>query len=200
MQLESREKWLNHASGPLAKLIADAGFAMPEKVRYTCGWPSRGGLGKAKRTIGQCWDSKCSADKTFEILISPTQAEPVEVLAILIHEMIHAAVGLECGHKGNFRKCAKAVGLEGKMTATNAGKELTEKLMKIGEKLGNYPHAKLTGRSKDSGPKKQGCRQLKCTCEDCGYLIRVTRQWIDQGLPVCCCGGAFTDESDGSDE
>lgn len=33
------------------------------------------------------------------------------------------------------------------------------------------------------------CRQRKCACEDCGYVIRVTRSWMAEGLPTCACGG-----------
>lgn len=40
-----------------------------------------------------------------------------------------------------------------------------------------------------------GSRLRKVACEDCGYTIRVTRSWMDQGLPSCPCGGRMVPES-----
>jgi len=34
-------------------------------------------------------------------------------------------------------------------------------------------------------------RNRKAECEDCGYVVRVTREWIGRGLPSCVCGGPF---------
>src|SRR6058998_2612709 len=32
------------------------------------------------------------------------------------------------------------------------------------------------------------CRLRKAECRGCGYVIRLTREWIARGLPVCPCG------------
>jgi hypothetical protein len=189
----TREQWLAKAAVKLTRRIEAAGFKMPEKVRYTCGFPSKSALAKKRQRIGECWDAGCSKDGTFEISVSPTQADATRVLDILLHEMIHSAVGLECGHKGNFKKCAVACGLDGKMTATTAGPELAKDLTKLAEQLGPYPHAKLEGR-KSNAPKKQGTRMLKLECVDCGYVARTTKKWIETGLPTCHCGGTFTSD------
>jgi hypothetical protein len=85
---------------------------------------------------------------------------------------------------GRFAKVAKAFGLEGKMTATVAGAELTERLNALVEQLGEYPHALL----KESG-KKQSTRMIKCECYSCGYIARTSSKWIEQaGAPICPCG------------
>lgn len=31
-------------------------------------------------------------------------------------------------------------------------------------------------------------RLRKAECDECGYVIRVTREWIARGLPLCPCG------------
>ena len=31
-------------------------------------------------------------------------------------------------------------------------------------------------------------RQLKAVCKECGYTVRVTRKWLNIGVPVCPCG------------
>jgi hypothetical protein len=43
--------------------------------------------------------------------------------------------------------------------------------------------------TKTKRPKRPTCRLRKAACADCGYTIRVTRSWLERGLPVCPCGG-----------
>ncbi len=175
----TREQWLNAAALLVRPLFDEQGANDYPRFRVSCGWP-KGGRGK---TIGQAWHPESSGDGTSEIFISPALDEPVRVLDILIHELIHATVGNDAGHRGPFRKLAKAIGLEGKMTATVAGEELATKLLALTGNLGPYPHAELSKSSRI----KQGTRMLKLMCE-CGYTVRTTQKWIDVGLPTCCCG------------
>jgi hypothetical protein len=107
----------------MAPWFEDQGYSLP-RYRVAIGFPSTGKRGKR---IGECWDGRASADGTFEVLIRPDQSDPIEVAAILAHELVHAAVGLECGHNptlnaryaaallGNYRRqtgsWADAVGL-----------------------------------------------------------------------------------------
>jgi hypothetical protein len=32
------------------------------------------------------------------------------------------------------------------------------------------------------------CRMRKAECRGCGYTVRLSREWIAKGLPVCPCG------------
>lgn len=185
----TRERWLNDFVELARPIFEDNGFPIPEKIRVSVGWTSKGARGKA---IGECWSHKASADGTFEIFVSPLLSDASRVCDVLTHELIHAAVGLECGHRGQFRVCAVKLGLEGRMTATIAGTLWHEWADPIVEKLGAFPHATLKGQS--SGKKKQTTRMLKAECE-CGYVIRLTKTWAEQGLPTCMCGGAFTLEA-----
>ena len=187
--MPSREDWLGRLVDALRPTFAELGNPLPERIRVSCGWPSRSALsGKAKR-IGEAWSQRCSADGAHETFLSPVLADPMEVGATLVHELVHHAVGVQAGHKGPFRKLATAVGLVGKMTATTAGKELQARLHALTEQLGQYPHATLTG---GDGRKKQSTRMLKVACPDCGCIVRMTRQWLDQvGAPTCACGSAM---------
>lgn len=185
MNHPTRETYLQAATTHLAPLFAAQGFPLPP-VRASVGIPAGGAGGKLKR-IGECWSNRASADNTTEIFICPSQSEPVQVLAILLHELIHAAVGLECGHKGPFKRVALALGLEGKMTATTPGEQLTRDLATLAASLGDYPHAALNTAL--SGRKKQGTRMIKLVCDDCGWSCRTAQKNVDAGLPVCHCGG-----------
>lgn len=185
----TREDWLNRAVLELAPLLAEHDAELPP-VRVSVGFP-KGTRGKGAHAIGQCWTHMCSADGTHEVFISPELADPARVLDVLAHELIHAAVGIDAGHRKPFTRMARAIGLDGKPTATVAGPEFTAWAVAPLVALGAYPHAALTPGA-SSGPKKQGTRMLKLTCEGCTMVIRTTRKWLDDtGAPQCACGGTF---------
>ena len=177
----TREEWLQAGINGLKEMFAEIGETVPE-VYVSVGFP-KGSRGKGK-AIGQCHPSALSGDEKAHIFIHPMLTDSARVLDVLAHEMIHALDNCESGHMGRFAKVAKAFGLEGKMTATVAGAELTERLNALVEQLGEYPHALL----KESG-KKQSTRMIKCECYSCGYIARTSSKWIEQaGAPICPCG------------
>jgi len=178
VQKRIREKWLNEAVEAIQPIFTAKGYQVPQKIRVSVGFPYRG-----RKALGQCFSTKVSADGSFEVFVSPTIACPLTVLAILVHEIAHTVVGTEAKHKKVFKQCATAVGLEGKATATHAGKELAEQLCKIIDKLGPYPHAVLNPTKTD---KKQTTRLIKVSCPKCDYVARVTRIHLDEkGAPIC---------------
>lgn len=152
---------------------------LPDRFRVTMS------LTKRKKAIGVCYHPDCSGDQTYEILIRLDQANPMEVAAVLAHELIHSAVGLEHGHKGEFKRVALEIGLEGKMTNTVAGDLFKSSMKKILEDAGPFPHAALDWNGKKSGPKKQTTRMKKTECQECGYTVRVTEKWLEVGPPSC---------------
>jgi len=181
----NREAWLTEGIKQLRPIFKRNQYTFPDKVRVSCGFPkgSRGG----KKAIGQCWTRKCSKSGYFEIFISPVVADSFKALEVLSHEMVHATVGIKAGHKGPFKRCALAIGLEGKMTATTAGQDLAPVLNDIAVILGPYPHDELNP-SAESTIKKQGTRLIKAKCPTDDYTVRITKKWIDFGLPTCPCG------------
>lgn len=181
----TREQWLDALVSALRPTFAAHGSPLPDRIRVSCGWP-HGGSGKRK-AIGQAWSPACSADGTHETFVSPVLADPVEVAAVMVHELVHHAVGVKEGHKGPFRKLALALGLEGKMTETVAGEALKRILAATCESIGPHPHAAM---STAPDMKKQGTRMLKVACGECGCIVRMTRQWLAEvGAPTCACGG-----------
>ena len=192
----TREEWLLACIEQLRPDFDEIGSPLPVKIRASCGWPSKSGLAKKKRRIGEAWSAKCSGDETFEVFISPVLKKTDEVVATLVHEAVHCAVGVESGHKGAFKKAAKAIGLEGKMTDTTAGPELAARICEIVEEVGPYPHAELTS---SNAPKKQGTRMLLVKCPACEYQVRTTKKWLEVGVPTCPCGTVMVAE-EGDDE
>lgn len=188
----TREEWLNRAVNHLRSHFADAGITLPRTIRVSCGWPSRRATSRSRRTIGQCFPTAMAADKVPQLFISPVLAEPTAVLTVLAHELVHAADDCSSGHRGEFVRMAKAVGLVAPWTATTASEELQLVLERMAAELGEYPHAELVPSNKI---KKDGTRMLKIECRDCGFVARTTRKWIDDvGLPTCACGGEFEEE------
>ena len=202
MSTTTREQWLLDCVLALRPDFERVGFPLPEKIRASCSWPSKSALAAKTRRIGECWSAECSGDASFETFVSPVLTDPIEVSATLLHELVHSAVGLDAKHKGPFKTCAKAIGLEGKMTATHAGEELTARLREITDTLGPYPHAKLD-KSKSNAPKKQGTRMILVKCPECEYQVRTTQKWLDVGVPTCPCGAEMVADQpdiDGGDE
>ncbi len=192
--MRTREEWLHDLAARVAPLL---GIPVPA-IRCSVGFPggrSRGGRGKR---IGECWDSAASADGSHAIFVSPTIADAATAAHVLVHEMVHAAVGVKHGHRGPFRRVALSIGLTGKMTATTATPELADKLAEIVDEIGPYPHAQLNADL--SGRKKQSTRMKKITCSACGYTARTTAKWLEHGTPVCPCGTKMTAEDSADDD
>ena len=176
---KTRQEWLDQA----IVLLAVEGLKLP-KYRATIGLPSSGGFSHKKRTIGQCFYPECSADKTTEIMISPTRDKPMEILETTAHEMVHGTLGAGFGHGPKFRALATSIGLVGKMTATEPGPVFIARTKMILKTLGDFPHRKI---NVDVGRKKQSTRMVKVTCMDCGMVFRTSNKWIEASYDVMDC-------------
>jgi hypothetical protein len=178
----TRESWLGELVDGLRPLFWKAGVTLPDKLRVSCGWPSSKGLSSV---IGECWFPVTSKDGYHDIFVNPRLDDPIEVGEVLVHELCHTIAGLAAGHKAPFKRLAESVGLEGKMTATVAGVELTQKIALVTSDMIPYPHGAITPPTKIG---KQGTRMLKVVCPDCDYTVRTTAKWLQVGVPVCPCG------------
>lgn len=191
----TREEWLKAAEAIMATWIEIEGYEYPTNTRVACGFPKQSkGRGVA---IGQCWSTEVSGDKHFEIFVSPTHANAVEACGTLLHEMVHATVGIEAGHGKEFVKLARLVGLEGKATHCGPGadtKELIE--LRVLKSLGAYPAAQMNILDIKTKKVPNGKTYLrKCECEECGYIAYTTAKWITEvGLPHCPDHGEMEDK------
>jgi len=191
----TREGWLKAAAEALTSQLHAAGVKMPPHWNVSVGFPKR--AHKPGGAIGECWDKNASTGAVYEIFVSPTQADPIEVMAILLHEMIHAAVGLECNHKGPFIKTARKVGLAGKPTATYAkpGTDLHTTLEKLSRDLGHYPHHAMAPKKKPT-PKKWFLTKLVSQTEPTYKFTMAPRLIEEFGMPVDPWGDAMVAEPD----
>jgi hypothetical protein len=195
---QTREAWLNCVAQRMASMFERLGAPLPAQLRIAIGFTSSG---RRSRHIGECWDNQCSEDRHFEIFIRPDLSEskdlmPMQVTAVLAHELVHAAVGLAAGHRKEFRRVARGIGLVGQMAATMAGPEFEKALRPILEEAGRLPHSRLQSTmgasSHSSRRKRQHSRQVNCVCNTCGYSAHITRRWLDSaGAPLCPKHGAM---------
>jgi hypothetical protein len=162
------------------------GYTIPTNVRLSCSLSSSGIHTKRHQkrfTLGECYSPTASSDNTIEIMIVPTLADSVKVIDVLVHELCHATVGNAEGHNKVFGACARAVGLEGKLTSTHAGDALKALITEWVATEGDYPHATLSTRYK-----KQSTRMHKCDCYACGYTMRISSKWLKLATPRCPLG------------
>ena len=178
----TREAWLEAAARELGRSVfpADVWQGMPP-YKLSVGWP-KGARGKG-HAIGQCWSGKSAADgATHHIYIAPNQTDPVDVLAVLAHELVHAAVGCEAKHGREFSQLAAKLGLVKPWTATTPSDGLREVLTNVARVLGEYPHVGLHAPLKKQstrmrlwecpcGVKVRRAGELNAECKDCGGMF-----------------------------
>ncbi len=183
-----REEWLTLVAKEIEPLFAPFDV---KPYRATCGWPSVNGLGTKNRRIGECHSPKSTKAGVCELFISPTLDEPLDVAGCLTHELGHVVAGVEAKHGKDFVKVCKRVGLtNGKPRVVLPGPELSEKLRKIIEKVGHYPHVALVPLMK---PKKAS-NSVSLECQ-CGCRCTMGIKWLEEvGKPTCACGQVFTEK------
>lgn len=187
-----REGWLVAAAVLLQAEVFPAAGVEPaaweqRRYRVSCGFPiGYRGSRTGKIALGQAFDPSISADGTMEVFINPILDDRIAVLAVLAHELGHVWAGIAAGHRGEFARFHRAVGLIGPATTAVPGPELTAKLTAIADTLGAYPHARVDPNAR----KKQGTRLLKLSCAPCGWVARVSgqqgRRLTDKAACPCC--------------
>ena len=155
----TRDTWFQEATDLLRPLFIAAGASIPAKVRISVTVPTKG------RTLGCNYYGEFLEDGINQIFIEAGESDPVQVLATLVHELIHACLKSSDKHGKAFKRIAIPVGLLGPMRSTTSSPELATVLGAIVKIIGPYPHCPLEA---STGRKKQTVRNLKFGCEPCG--------------------------------
>src|SRR5260221_7286550 len=130
-----REAWLERAAAFLLDYMVQCGLPRTV-VRVSCGWPSRGGLGARVAVIGQCFPPTVCRDGVPQIFVSPRIEESLQVLGVLLHELVHAAVGCQFKHGQVFSQAARRGGLAWPPPATTVGEGVRPVLGGFGARAG----------------------------------------------------------------
>jgi hypothetical protein len=176
----NREEWLNRA----VKLLEDYVFwpvsmKMPEKWAISCGWVK----GSSAQAVGVCVDPICTKDGTTHLFVVPTQEDGLSVLGTIAHEMIHAIVGVEHKHGGEFRKAAQSLEFSPKMASTGPvpGTPAYAAIEVVLGMLGPYPHAAIVPRRKPTKP-HPWARWRSVKAKDYCVLAN-TKKIAEHGIP-----------------
>lgn len=136
------EVWLHEAVELLRPSFAEAGYAIPP-VHLSVGFSTDGYNPKAKKnTLGVCHARSMSVDGINEIFISPIVYEPVEVLDLLVHELVHAIDDCQSGHGENFQKISAALKCGDNLSVPPMEfRGQVQKYRAIADQLGRYPRS-----------------------------------------------------------
>lgn len=174
----TREAWLIAAIEALRPLFAEKKHLIPQNCQVSCGFAS---TGTRSHHIGQCWPTSYSADERNQIFISPSLADPIEVLDTLVHELVHAVDDCKNKHGKEFKKIALSLGMVGPMRSAGAGPALKVQLEAIAQVLGPYPHGKL----KVLHQKAIRRSRPRAKCTQCGYQVPMLQRFLAYGAPIC---------------
>lgn len=172
-----RVAWLELAYEALRRDILTTAPPV-EAVNVTCGFPSRGARSRTKKVVGECFHGFEETEApTFISLHPKVFKDPIEVLATLLHEAIHATLPPKSGHGPRFAAAAKEAGLEGPPTATVPGEALKVRLNAILKALPPMPKGWGDMTSKPAAGSR--LRLYECSC---GVKVRVAS---DEFLAMC---------------
>ena len=199
----NRETYLEEATKILRRtLFSPKGYKVPT-VQLSISWASSGNRSRKNKmgvgTLGQCYPTTLHDGGINLIKITPAYdgsslEGTLDILGTLVHELVHAVDNCVSGHGEAFKRCALAVGLLPPMRRTPESEWLRELMTnKIVKKLGLFPHQKLR-----SGGARQGTRNLKVSCDCCGFSFRTSKMNINR-LPsyIPCptgCGGEMDND------
>lgn len=182
----TREEWLKTAVARLEvvifqnkDLVGRTPMKMPEKWAVSCGWCK----GSSAKAVGTCVDPICSKDGTTHLFVVPTQEEVMSILGTLVHEMVHAIVGVKEKHLGKFKETITKIGLVGKPTQAGIGPDTIAWTVceALAVELGPYPHAAMVPRAKPTKPSQwvrwQSVNWPKYT------VLANTKKVIQYGMP-----------------
>ncbi len=118
-----RDLWLVRAVHRLRPVLRATGLPLPEQLTINAG-ATRLPPGDSSHPLGECWPSRTRDDGVPHIVISQSITNELTILAVLVHELVHASDDCRSGHGPWFQGWAQAVGLEGPYPSTHAGPRL----------------------------------------------------------------------------
>lgn len=178
MSYNTREAWLQAAIEQLRPHFQPHA-ALPAKLHALISFPFR-----SSKAQGQWFPAGMLADKLPLVLVTPDVKDPVKVLDILVHELIHVATP-GARHGKEFKELATKVGHTGRMPSSHGTPELLKKLGQLLSALGPYPHA-VFHADNQTKPKGEKTSVKYVSPEVEGYSCWVSKkQAAEIGAPIC---------------
>lgn len=200
----TKEQWLKNAlDNYLRDIFLSKGYSIGAVDIAISVFPRRKGK---TNTVGKCTYNRLKEDGVCTIEIDYSKFDNITVMAIFIHELIHACCGADAKHGAQFRRACDILGLKGgcngrsnsSYTSTVPNNSYEDKdgsvvetglfnsmYSHIWEELGDYPH----GESNEFEGAKTKKKQVRVVCPHCNYNAMVSHKW--SGNTVC---GSCSDE------
>lgn len=167
------------------------------------GWYWHGRWSNGKPAVTQDEEGNCrgvARAMLHEINLCAEHLKSHDMGGTLIHGLAHAENDFlniqDCSgrrHNKKFKSMAERLGLKveaGKSVGygyTDLDEGAKSFLCKINFDRRPFQMSRL-GEGDAKKKKGPGSRLVKVECPDCGYVVRTTQKWIDNGLPTCACG------------
>jgi hypothetical protein len=135
LTVDHRELWLGRAVRQMRSYVKLHGLTLPPSIVIEVGETS---ISDGERVLGECYSSFFEPLHVPRIVISNELVDPLRILDVVIHELIHAADDGFSQHGEWFNGWAQALGLVGS-PGTVAGAALRKKLIPMARMLGPYP-------------------------------------------------------------
>lgn len=206
----AREAWLLRAADALTPLLVDVVSDVARALRLPLPEqlvpPFRVGLTNERvenpksGLLGMAYHPSVSAGAVHEVFIGATLdgGDPVRVLTVLLHELLHVwcvHYNLPCGaggHQGPFRVLHARLGLEGGTSASLPGEAFRWFVGPLVQQLGNMPHdAMRAAKACTSAKEKQTGRNVSFVClhpRADGQMVHPSGAVDGEGKPVLVCG------------
>ena len=136
------EAWLEHAVELYRPIFREGGYEIPP-VLLSVGFADSGYKPNRKNnTIAICYSRVFSPDGINQIIITPLRTEPLDLLWLIGHELIHAVDDCEHGHGPAFDKIAHHIGhWPNKRASIRDLLVFDEKMAVLAKDLGRYPRS-----------------------------------------------------------
>jgi hypothetical protein len=154
----TRDEWLYAIANELTPIFTEAGASFSTKMRIVCAIDDE--------HWGKCFPRR--NDNITLILVSPRIKKPIDAAAVLVHELVHAAMGSGHGHGETFRTLALRVGLTDPTQPHNwwsAGPELVKRLKSLVRRVGPYPDSDFIEIDRSSFAAHIGPEQVSDTVQ-----------------------------------
>ena len=144
IKLKYAEEWLDNAVQSLKPIFTRNNYELPV-VRALLSFPIDGLIANKKRQpyLGQCLSKKWTEDGVVVILITPITRDPVSILCILLHELVHSIDDCKSLHGNAFREICTSIGFKFYGEDDYPSEKLLKELQLISKKLGSFPNLNI---------------------------------------------------------
>jgi len=202
IKVATAEEWYRGVVDEFRPMFKHTGYTVPD-FDISSGFTNAGT--RDTQVLGQCWSPGLSDKGRPHIFLNPRNTEPVLLTLTVLHEVIHATVGNEHHHRGEFARVALEMGFLHPLTHLKVDERLNEAAKGVAGRLGEFPRSAWGGRFK-----RQSTRLIKCECNKCKSIFRASKSVIRAAGRLHCiraeCAGRVAawiqdeDEDEGGDE